>query len=46
MATTSTPKGADSWPEEFLRKNAETTEAQRYAHAAGVVIVYGTDAGV
>lgn len=38
------------WPEEFLRKNAETTEAQRQgftrAHAAGVVIVYGTDAGV
>jgi len=38
------------WPEEFLRKNAETTEAQRQgftrAHAAGVAIVYGTDAGV
>jgi len=38
------------WPEEFLRKNAETTEAQRQgftrAHAAGVTIVYGTDAGV
>lgn len=38
------------WPEEFLRKNTETTEAQRQAftkaHAAGVVIVYGTDAGV
>lgn len=38
------------WPEEFLRKNAETTEAQRQgfkrAHTAGVTIVYGTDAGV
>ena len=38
------------WPEEFLRKNLETTEAQRQgfskAHAAGVAIVYGTDAGV
>ncbi len=38
------------WPEEFLRKNTETTEAQRQAftraHAAGVPIVYGTDAGV
>jgi imidazolonepropionase-like amidohydrolase len=38
------------WPEEFLRKNLETTEAQRQgftrAHAAGVPIVYGTDAGV
>jgi imidazolonepropionase-like amidohydrolase len=38
------------WPEEFLRKNIETTEAQRQAftraHAAGVAIVYGTDAGV
>ena len=38
------------WPEEFLRKNFETTEAQRLAftraHAAGVPIVYGTDAGV
>ena len=38
------------WPEEFLRKNLETTEAQRQgfrrAHAAGVPIVYGTDAAV
>jgi imidazolonepropionase-like amidohydrolase len=38
------------WPEEFLRKNIETTEAQRRgftrAHAAGAPIVYGTDAGV
>jgi imidazolonepropionase-like amidohydrolase len=39
-----------SWPEEFLRKNQETTEAQRQgftrAHAAGVPIVFGSDAGV
>jgi imidazolonepropionase-like amidohydrolase len=38
------------WPEEFLRKNLETTDAQREgfrrAHAAGVPIVYATDAGV
>jgi imidazolonepropionase-like amidohydrolase len=38
------------WPAEFLRKNLETTEAQRQhfteAHAAGVPIVYGTDAAV
>jgi len=38
------------WPEEFLRKNIETTEAQRQgftrAHAAGVPIVFGTDAAV
>jgi len=38
------------WPEEFLRKNDETTEAQREvftkAHAAGVPILYGTDAAV
>jgi imidazolonepropionase-like amidohydrolase len=38
------------WPEEFLRKNVETTESQRQgftqAHAAGVPIVYGTDAAV
>jgi imidazolonepropionase-like amidohydrolase len=38
------------WPEEFLRKNLETTEAQRQgftrAHAAGVPMVFGTDAGV
>jgi imidazolonepropionase-like amidohydrolase len=41
---------AQGWPEEFLRKNIETTEAQRRgftaAHAAGVPIVYGTDAAV
>jgi len=40
----------ESWPEEFLRKNDETTEAQRQvftkAHAAGVAIIYGTDAAV
>jgi imidazolonepropionase-like amidohydrolase len=38
------------WPDEFLRKNLETTEAQRQAftkaHAAGVPIVFATDAGV
>jgi imidazolonepropionase-like amidohydrolase len=38
------------WPEEFLRKNIETTEIQRQAFTkavkAGVPIVYGTDAGV
>ena len=40
----------EQWPEEFLRKNVETTEAQRQgftrAHAAGVDIVFGTDAAV
>ena len=38
------------WPEEFLRKNLETTEIQRRnftrAHDAGVVLGYGTDAAV
>jgi len=38
------------WPEEFLRKNIETTEVQRQgftkAQAAGAPIVYGTDAAV
>jgi imidazolonepropionase-like amidohydrolase len=38
------------WPEEFLRKNEETTEAQRRgfskAHSAGVPIVFGTDSAV
>ena len=37
-------------PEEFLRKNDETTMAQRKnfrkAHEAGVAIVFGTDSGV
>ena len=40
----------ENWPEEFLRKNDETTEAQRRvftrAHAAGVPIIYGTDSAV
>ena len=40
----------DEWPEEFLRKNRETTDAQREnftkAYKAGVKIIYGTDAGV
>lgn len=38
------------WPDEFIRKMDETTLAQREnfrkAHAAGVPIVFGTDAGV
>ncbi len=38
------------YPEEFMRKNDETTEAQRIvfekAVAAGVPILFGTDAGV
>ncbi len=38
------------WPEEYLRKNDETTDAQRAgfrkAVAAGVRIAYGTDSGV
>lgn len=38
------------WPDEFIRKNDETTLVQRQnfrkAHAAGVPIVYGTDAGI
>ncbi|MEQ8207553.1 MAG: amidohydrolase family protein [Woeseia sp.] len=38
------------WPEEFLRKNDETTLIQRQnfrkAHAAGVPIVFGSDSGV
>jgi imidazolonepropionase-like amidohydrolase len=40
----------EGWPEEFLRKNLETTEAQRQAFTqavrAGVEVVYATDAGV
>jgi imidazolonepropionase-like amidohydrolase len=39
-----------NWPEEFLRKNLETTGIQRAAFTAavkaGVPIVYATDAGV
>jgi imidazolonepropionase-like amidohydrolase len=38
------------WPEEFLRKNTETTEIQRAAFTkavkAGVPIVFATDSGV
>ena len=41
---------AQGWPEEILRKNDETTDAQRAgfrkAVAAGVRIAYGTDSGV
>ncbi|WP_036504711.1 amidohydrolase family protein [Novosphingobium sp. AP12] len=40
----------DGWPEEYLRKNRETTLAQREAFAKavklGVKIGYGTDSGV
>jgi imidazolonepropionase-like amidohydrolase len=39
-----------NWPDEFLRKNDETMEAQRQvftkAYKAGVPITYGTDSGV
>lgn len=38
------------WPEEYLRKNLETAEAQRQrfrkAVTAGVKVVFGTDAGI
>ncbi|HET6778247.1 MAG TPA: amidohydrolase family protein [Gemmatimonadales bacterium] len=41
---------AQQWPEDILRKNTETTEAQRIgfrkAVAAGVRIAYGTDSGI
>lgn len=41
---------AEGWSDEILRKNTETTDAQREgfrkAVAAGVRIAYGTDAGV
>ncbi len=41
---------AEGWPEEFLRKNEETTGAQRQAfvkaYRVGAAIVYGTDAAV
>ncbi|MFT5133164.1 MAG: imidazolonepropionase-like amidohydrolase [Gammaproteobacteria bacterium] len=41
---------SEGWPEEFIRKNDETTEAQRLvftkAYKAGVPILYGTDAAV
>ena len=40
----------NNWPEEFMIKNEQTTEAQRLvfekALVAGVPILYGTDAGV
>jgi len=40
----------EGWPEETLRKNAETTQAQRdgfrKAVEAGVKIAFGTDSGV
>jgi cytosine/adenosine deaminase-related metal-dependent hydrolase len=40
----------DRWPADMLRKNDETTDAQRQAFAkavkAGVKLTYGTDAGV
>jgi len=40
----------DGWPADMLRKNEETTDEQREgfrrAVAAGVRVVYGTDAGV
>ncbi|CAN5386095.1 amidohydrolase family protein [soil metagenome] len=40
----------DGWPAEILRKNHDTTEAQREgfrkAVAAGVTLTFGTDAGV
>jgi len=41
---------AQNYPEEFMRKNYETTEAQRVvfekAYALGIPILYATDAGV
>ncbi|MCX2974294.1 amidohydrolase family protein [Halieaceae bacterium IMCC8485] len=40
----------NNWPQEFMEKNEQTTEAQRLvfekAVIAGVSILYGTDAGV
>ncbi|MFZ1567149.1 amidohydrolase family protein [Sphingorhabdus sp.] len=40
----------EGWPEEYLRKNRETTEVQRQGFAKalklGVKIAYGTDSGV
>jgi imidazolonepropionase-like amidohydrolase len=47
---TDTEGRRQGWPAEFLQKNTDTTELQRQnftlAHAAGVPIVFGTDAGV
>lgn len=41
---------AEGWPEEYLRKNRETTQVQRGAFRRavelGVPLAYGTDAGV
>jgi len=41
---------AEHWPEDYLRKNRDTTEAQREgfrrAVRAGVKLTFGTDAGV
>jgi imidazolonepropionase-like amidohydrolase len=40
----------EKWPEEYLRKNRETTDVQREGFAKavkmGVKIAYGTDSGV
>lgn len=40
----------ENWPEDYLRKNTETTDVQRQAFRkvvkAGVKIAYGSDAGV
>jgi imidazolonepropionase-like amidohydrolase len=40
----------EKWPEEYLRKNRETTDVQRQAFAKavklGVKLAYGTDSGV
>jgi len=40
----------EKWPEDIMRKNAETTETQRAGYrkavAAGVRIAYGTDSGI
>ncbi len=40
----------EGWPEEYLRKNRETTDVQREGFAKavkmGVKIAYGTDSGV
>ena len=47
---TETEGRAKGYPAEFLRKNLETTEAQRLnftkAHAAGAPIAFGTDAAI
>ncbi|NIO86102.1 MAG: amidohydrolase family protein, partial [Candidatus Aminicenantes bacterium] len=47
---TATVGPLNGWPEEFLRKNDETTEVQRQvftkALKAGVPIIFGTDSGI